>query len=290
MNKMLILTDFSANSESAIRYGIHLSRIWNTHEITLLHTYEPPVLLEPDPANGFIPAGAPNAINYAIFEDQSRALEKSNTEEMLQLKTRIESTFNIPDLKTITTEGFLGDVANDLITREAIDIVIMGISDKSKLEKVFIGSNAIKAIEGIDCPLLIIPGNDLPPVSPDVHIALASDLRPLNQRTIDQLNKIAGSFASIRLSIVTVNTDRERASNSSKVNTLKDQLAAYNPSVHFQKANNIEEGVHDFVNENAVNILLFIHQRRSFIARLFHTSVGKQITWNSTVPVLRLKD
>ncbi|MBZ4187894.1 universal stress protein [Niabella beijingensis] len=286
MKKILALTDFSENAQHAVQYALTLAAAWRAG-LYLLHTYEPPVLFQADASGGVAPEGAPGLLNYTLMMEQSEALAEASTQKINALKEAISASH--PDIAVTAqvTEGFLGDVANDLTEKAAIDLVLMGIKGKSGLEKILIGSNAIKAIEGIQAPLLIVPEN-ADNVLP-VKIALASDLELLSEGTIAALEQFFNGLPVADLLIVNVNMNPSDPVNQEKVSAIKAQLQAFNPVIHFLEAQHVETGLETFVAENGISLLVFIHHERSWVGQLFHKSVSKQIAWNTNIPVLRLK-
>jgi len=288
MKKILALTDFSENAAHAIDYAMGLVPFWQTEELALLHVYEPPVLFQADPAGGISPDGTPGLINYTLMAEQAAALAENATEKLSAFKAQLGVSH--PDLQITTqvTEGFLGDIANEQSENKAYDLVLMGITGKSGLEKILIGSNAVKAIESLHRPLLIVPPKPVTAV-PD-NIALASDLELLTEATIRQLEQFIDGLPVRELQLVTINKNPTDPVNQEKVSALKAQLHRLNPVVHFVEAAHIEAGLETFVTDHQISLLVFIHHERSFLGQLFHKSISKQIAWNTTIPVLRLKD
>lgn len=174
MKKILALTDFSSNADQAARYALTLVQKWQSGELTLLHTFEPPVFIN-DAAGNLTPDGIPNPVNYSLVMEQADLMRQSGEERITVLKEELEATttHNLT-IKTIVEEGFLGDSANEIIQKELTDLVVMGIKGKTGLEKIIMGSNAVKAIGAIDAPLLIVP--DKVSITTPTKIGLASDL------------------------------------------------------------------------------------------------------------------
>ncbi|AHF17490.1 universal stress protein [Niabella soli] len=288
MKKILALTDFSSNADQAARYALTLVQKWQSGELTLLHTFEPPVFIN-DAAGNLTPDGIPNPVNYSLVMEQADLMRQSGEERITVLKEELEATttHNLT-IKTIVEEGFLGDSANEIIQKELTDLVVMGIKGKTGLEKIIMGSNAVKAIGAIDAPLLIVP--DKVSITTPTKIGLASDLSLLSAENLRQLHNFLNAFNGASLSVININMDKTSATNEERISALKAQLSDLDPAFYFIEAPHIETGLETFVRENAISILIFIHHEKGFFASLFHKSISKQIAWHTTVPVLRLKN
>ncbi|MCD2422908.1 universal stress protein [Niabella pedocola] len=287
MKKILALTDFSRNAAHAIEYALSLAPLWQTEALTLLHVYEAPVLFQADPSGGMNPEAAPGLINYALITEQSEAIAESSRQRIHALREELAAIHPSLSITTEVTEGLLGDVVNERLKTAGYDLVVMGIRGKSGLEKILIGSNAIKAIEGIHGPLLIVP--DQPTDRIPKKIALASDLEILSDTTIRQLEQFVMQLPVNELQVINVNMNPADPVNQERISAIKAQLRRLNVVTHFQQASNVEAGLEAFVSQHQISLLTFIHHERSFFGQLFHKSVGKQIAWNTTIPVLRLK-
>lgn len=75
----------------------------------------------------------------------------------------------------------LAKAVNILCEEEQIDLVVMSITGKTNLEKIFIDSNTIRVMETIRYPLLVVPQKTMDMVPEKV--ALATDLNNVRQKT-----------------------------------------------------------------------------------------------------------
>ncbi|MCF3109065.1 universal stress protein [Niabella sp. CC-SYL272] len=287
MKKILALTDFSKNAAHAIEYALSLAPLWQTEVLTLLHVYEAPVIFQPDPSGGMSPDGAPGLVNYALIAEQSEALAANSRQQINAFREQLSTRYSSISITAEVVEGLLGDVVNERLQSTGSDLVVMGIGEKSGLEKVLIGSNAIKAIEGIDGPLLIVPEQATDNVPK--KIALASDLEILSDTNIRQLEQFVMRLPANELQVINVNMNPADPVNQERVSAIKAQLHRLNVVTHLQQASNVEAGLEEFVIQHQISLLVFLHHERSFLGQLFHKSIGKQIAWHTRIPILRLK-
>ncbi len=144
INSILIPTDFSDNSESALKVGIAIAKRQNA-EITLLHVLDTYSYLRPSEV--FLPGAE-------IIQDLKQTME-------VQLN---KIALNIQYKSGIATKALImsGSPA-DCICRSAfnnkISLIVMGTHGDSGLREFFIGSDTYKVVKNAACPVLTIPGN-----------------------------------------------------------------------------------------------------------------------------------
>ena len=127
MMTILVPTDFSNVATNAARYAAQMITGHYDAHLILYHVYEKP----------------------AEAEEAQAILDK--------LKEELQSS-SIARIEIRMDEG--GDII-DCLERQArhldVQLIVMGITGKSRLEKVFLGSNTLKMVERNICPVLIIP-------------------------------------------------------------------------------------------------------------------------------------
>ena len=129
MNTVIVPVDFSGTSMNAAKYAANL----------LVGHYGVEMIL------------------YHAYEKESEA-DKCNA-DLLQLKDELFA--NNPVKITVYCEiasDFVEELEKFARHRKA-DLVIMGITGKSALAQVFMGSNTLKMAETKACPVLIVPEN-----------------------------------------------------------------------------------------------------------------------------------
>ena len=94
-------------------------------------------------------------ILYHVYENED---DKDSAEVLVtKLKEELQSRHMIK-VETRMEEG--GDFI-DCLEKQArhsnANLIVMGITGKSKLEQVFMGSNTLKMIEKNVCPVLVVP-------------------------------------------------------------------------------------------------------------------------------------
>src|SRR6188472_1336325 len=141
MKKFLVPTDFSETSKNAARYAVELAQDDPETTIILYNTY---YKLSP---------GSDGSLLTESYEDRKKILNQALRN--LEIELHEISTVRI---EYVAEEGSsLVDSIERYVRYNGINFVIMGITGATKLEQVFIGSNALNmARQGI-CPVIIVP-------------------------------------------------------------------------------------------------------------------------------------
>src|ERR1043165_7396597 len=129
MKTVIVPVDFSETSFNAARYAAQLLTGHYGVEMILYHMYE----------------------KSSHADEANQNLEKLK-KDLLQK--------SIVKISTYAEKGddLIGELEKLARHREA-DLIIMGITGRSALSQLFIGSNTLKMVEKKVCPVLIIPPN-----------------------------------------------------------------------------------------------------------------------------------
>src|SRR5690606_6695486 len=133
MKKIIVPTDYSSSAHNALHYAIEIARVINA-EIHIFHALEVPEL---SPLPGFMIWSA---------EDFEELIEESDKD----LQNYIEKIKNDPELNNSTLPiitysseiGTVKEVLKKLIKKQKTDLVVMGLSGSSTLDKFILGSNS----------------------------------------------------------------------------------------------------------------------------------------------------
>ena len=141
INSILIPTDFSELSESAIKVGIAIAKRQNA-KVTLLHIVDVlPVLLP----------------TQVLLSDPQEVLSRME-EKLEEISERIRKESGVKAVVK-ALEGTPADRICKFAYEENISLIVMGTHGVSGLREFFIGSEAFKVVKNATCPVLTIPGN-----------------------------------------------------------------------------------------------------------------------------------
>ena len=157
LRNILLATDFSPCSETALAYGAGFSRRYDA----TLYT----VSVVPEEITDYVQPPDP-------FYFRHSAEKKMANLTGLELFQGIKH-------RELIKEGFVSEVLSDLIDRLEIDLVVLGTHGRGGIKKLVLGSVAEEIVDSVPCPVLTV-GPHVPPKSlPELklgRILYATDL------------------------------------------------------------------------------------------------------------------
>jgi nucleotide-binding universal stress UspA family protein len=144
IDSVLIPTDFSELSESALKVGIAIAKRQNA-EVTLLHIIDRFSLYPP--AEVF-------SSDTKVPQDIIQTMEK----KLIELTKEVQKESGIR-VKGKILEGNPSDIICRLAYEENISLIVTGTHGTSGSREFYIGSEAIRVVKKANCPVLTIPGN-----------------------------------------------------------------------------------------------------------------------------------
>ncbi|MDC6405214.1 MULTISPECIES: universal stress protein [Maribacter] len=273
MTRILLPTDFSDNSYKAISYGVSLFKD-TPCTFYLLNTYMPPVY-----HTEYI-LGSPGQIGLG---DMIREESKNNLKE---LKEKLETEFKNPLHSFITHSAFnmLTEEVSRMTDAEKIDLVVMGTKGATGAEEILFGTNTVHTIRKSKCPVLAIPKeyNFKPPKS----ILFPTDYEvSYSEKKISSLLRIANK-QDAKIHVMHVFTQLELDSDQNEnQNTLKGILGK-NGVFHEVQNDEIITAINKFQEHTAVDMLVMIQNKHTFLERLFIEPTIKKIGFHVKVPFM----
>jgi nucleotide-binding universal stress UspA family protein len=140
LTNVLFATDFSSVAESALAYALAICR----HYGSMLHvTHAIPEV------NILVKA---EAVAPDILDSGYETIRRNAIERMTHLSPALE---NIPH-HIYVRRGNVWDVLSEIITKERVDLVVLGTHGRTGLGKLLMGSVAEKILRQAPCPVLTI--------------------------------------------------------------------------------------------------------------------------------------
>ena len=267
---ILIPTDFSDNAWSAAVYGLKLLAKTECN-FYFLHSSK----MKTSSMSSF----SNKLLKVMLTEAQSELLELKEMAEKCNINARHE--FNI-----ILSQDTLTSAIKRAIKKYKIDLVLMGTKGVTGAKEIFLGSNSVKIIKQVkSCPVMLIP--DEYDFEEPKQIAFPTDFNRFYGNELTFLIWIASLFNS---KIRVVHIDKEEALSDIQdynLSMLKSYLENYAHSFHWMpdytdKTNTII----DFIDELAINILVMINYKHSFIENILNEPVIEKIGSHTTIPFL----
>lgn len=224
-------------------------------------------------------------ILYHSYSNDAEGKEAENTLNLLKEQIRSKH-FILIEVLVHKEDNFIDGLEKAVRHRKA-DMVIMGITGRSALAQVFIGSNTLKFAETRSCPVLIIPQQaqyrDIK------NVMLASDFKDTFHTTPSaQIKDVLKNFRP-KLHIVNVDPehyialseeyDKEKAQ-------LQQMFEAYHPDFYFMRLFDLEDALNMFAEQKNIDLIISIQRDYSFREKLFKRSRTKALSYQSNVPIL----
>jgi len=169
--------------------------------------------------------------------------------------------------------------------------VVMGPNGTGEIERLFFGSNTLKAISGVKWPVLVIPEGAV--FTSVRKIGIACDLRAVAESVpVSEIKDLIQHF-NAELHVLHVSNDMPgplSAGSQPAFSRLKEMLASLNPSYHFMCRDDIDKGICEFAEKIKLDILIVIPHRHSLFGGIFHKSHTKALVLSSHMPILSIHE
>jgi nucleotide-binding universal stress UspA family protein len=280
IENILVPIDFSPASAIALEYALAIASQMRA-AITVYHGYELIAGLSMEEYDN----------NYRKNIDQAqKALEE-------QIKTFVEPYHNTPyhlghgcvEIKTMVKLGSISKEIAKMTQEQTYDLVAMGTKGASGVEEVMFGSIASSVVDVVQCPILVVPAqahlNEI-----DL-IAFGTNFEASDEAVIDELLEWAGYFNNARIDCLHINTNTYQTALKQK--KLSELAAKYDEvaNLHFLllEDNSVNKGLDSYIESKMPDMMAVVKREKTFLEKLFRTSVSKKLTFHSKVPVLILK-
>ena len=224
-------------------------------------------------------------ILYHVYEKDTQL---DNAEKTLNDLKDLLSQQSIVKIQTKTekSDDFI-DSVDRLARHHSAQLIVMGISSKSKLGQVFFGSNTLKIVQKNACPVLIVP--------PDAqftgkkNVALISDFKDVRRTT--PIVPIKNILSLFNPSLHIVNVDSEHYVSLTEEfleerGYLLESFKEFQPEFYFIRTFDLHDTIHTFVQDKKIDLLVTIPRHHSLFSNLFKISNTKKLVYESAIPIL----
>ena len=278
MKKIIIPTDFSETATNAIFYALELLK-YDKSEITIVHAYTDEVYENT------------KAMSRDYFEEYKDIVEVNVNRrlqeviaEMLKQSPNPRHTYN-----RISSFGSLVDVIDDFVDKENADLVIMGTKGNTDNTDVMFGSNAIKVIKYVKCPVLAIPVNyhDMHPK----NILFPTDyMVPFKRRALKLVSSLAKSYVS-KVSFLYVSNQKDLSHRQEDNRTFIEDCFKDNKVDYMQLSEtDVTKTINKTIETNSIDLLVMVNHRHSYFEDVLFNSTIEKIGLNIKIPFLVLQN
>jgi nucleotide-binding universal stress UspA family protein len=257
MTTVIVPTDFSATANNAALYAVKMLTGNYDINLVLYHAYEK--------------ENEADFVNGTLSELKDFLSQKGIT----KIDTRSEHS-----------DDFIESL--DRLARHLdAQLIVMGISSKSKIEQMVFGSNTLKMVEKNACPVLIIPPDA--EYSEKKNVALTSDFKDVQKTTPIAPIKNVLKLLNPSLHIVNVDNNHYVALTEDILEQrayLMENFKEFRPEFYFIRTFDLHDTIHQFVQDKKIDMLITIPRHHSMFSNIFKTSNTKKLVYESSVPIL----
>ncbi|MEO1052221.1 MAG: universal stress protein [Bacteroidota bacterium] len=264
LKHILVPTDFSLNSNNAVRYAIKMAEKCKA-KITLLHTYR---LIsgkhEKDKDNGVTLKKELEHVAISKFH---------HIEELMLKNTSVQYEF-------LLEVGFLSDRLGAYTEAEEVNMVIAA-HDRSNGSIGTFKSDFDFIIDSLKCPVLLIPeGLNFGNIEKIVFVCDCSDIS--NLEVMDTLLAITRMYEA-EIDILLINKNDPLTNKN--MSSLSGYLGEVPHSFHVREDDNIEDGVANYLSSEHPDLMALLNRGLN----LDELYAGKKAS-ASEIPLLAFKD
>ncbi len=286
VRKILVLTDFSADSENACQYAIGMAKKLKA-EIMLFHVYY-------DPAVATEPFGT--TFTYQVKMDKyTREIEYKAKAKMEKFSKKLkqqlykENVYNIRIVQEVMG-GIVDEKIIEFNKTYKPGVVILGTKGKDAKADDIMGSVTSKILLKLKAPVLAIPSDSVyHDVGDNNSILYATDFDESDFQAIRKLMSLIRPFNLI-IHCVHIASGPKNVWDKVKMNKLKkhfqQEYSEYNIFCDVIQSENILEGLQKYIEEYKIGIIALTTIKRSLFQKLFKPSITKQMLFHTNIPLL----
>lgn len=273
--KILLPTDFSDNSWSAIVYAL---KLYSDEVCTFYFLHSIGIKISTIPS-----------ITKQVLE----SIQENARQELVELKnlSEISNANANHDFQIILSSENLNSAIKKVVKQQSIDLIVMGTKGTTGAAEFLFGSNTISVIKNLsDCAVLIIPEEyDFEVPS---QIAFPTDFnRFYDDKELNPLKELADLYNSKIRIVHIIKEEQLKVIQKYNMNTLKEFLRNYEYTFHWMPDySNKTIAINDFVNELKINVLAMVKYKHSFIENILKEPVIKKIGFKPNIPFLVIPD
>lgn len=273
MRTIIAPTDFSTLSLNAVNYAADLAVAIHA-DLLLLNVVQIPATVSEIPLTEF------------EYDEMTDEAERELYVLKSQLSLRTRNKINV-ELRMMV--GSVNHELEEICEHKRPFAIVMATKGAGTVERFFIGSNTVFAVNNLKYPVLVVPQNIS--FSGIKKIALASDLEDLAEYTpIETVKEWVNVFRS-SLDIINVSAEgRQKVETVPASISLLNQLRELHPQFYFLEKDNVEEGVYQFVEEQKPDLLIVIPKKHELVEGMFHRSRTKPFILHPHIPVLAISE
>lgn len=285
VRRILVPVDFSEHSRNACRYALGIAHVLKA-EVRLIHAYFSPALETVHYSEAYSMQINTEKFIRDIYKNASYDMKKL-VEDLMAIKKERQ-------YKNVTIDSrLISGAPEDVILDESEEydpaLVIMGHKGKGESDEVVLGSVSGYVINKLKRPVLAVPEKAKYTSIKEINnIAYATNFDDSDFDAISSLINLIKPFR-MKIHCVHVEAEKEEYWDKVKIKGLSDYFAELDiPNVECKiiEADNLIDGLAEFINENDIHILSTTTRKRNFFTNLLNPSMTREILRQIEVPLL----
>ncbi|MFL1896203.1 universal stress protein [Aquimarina sp. 2-A2] len=277
MKNILLLTDFSENSETAIQYALQFFKGEPCH-FSLLHVHKSSGYTTDD----LMVTSATESVHTSMI---SEIKQKLNTYKLTLKKQYATETYSFEVL--VDYDSFTAAVRQAVNSKD-ISLIVMGTNGATNAREVLFGSNTVKVIRSVSCSVLAIPQQTAFKKPANVLYAL-DYFEHFDQLSITPLLDLLEKFKSF-LKILKIKEDETVTEAEKKdILTMKEKFSNIRHTFHTMVNIPTALAIASFVQIMNIDLTAVVLHEESLLDRFFKGSETSKISYGSKIPLLVLK-
>ncbi len=275
MKKILVPTDFSDAAKNAARYAVELAANNPGTSIILLNVYDK------------LAPGADGSLLTETEEDRKRVLKQA----LANMEIELQEISDV-QIEHVAVEGHsLVEAVEKYVRDNGVDVVVMGITGATRLEQIFMGSNALNMARQGVCPVIIVPpGAKFKKIE---NVLFASDFKNVKGTTPTAPIKSLLSIFKPKLHIVNVDSEHYvelTQEFKAEREALEKMFSEFSPEFYFIRMYDFLDAISSFTADHQIDLIVTVPRRHSFLKGLYKTSHTKKLAYHSHVPVVAIHE
>lgn len=266
--KLLVPTDFSKPSKTALLYALHMAQTLRG-TVTVLWFNS-------------IQSSKQTLSKWKKLEAEMIAIAEEDAKHLVD-EVKAEMGSNISVQYHFTSGPSFAEGVDEYAVQHEFDMIVMGTRGASGLKKVLIGSHATSMIDHSRVPVLVVPEKAV--FNGLKKIVYASSLYELDLE-IKTIAMLASIFKAT-LHVLHVSPEASKAKIDKNFLPELINTAGYSKIVYQDiKDDNISKAIDTYIIENKVDMLAMFTHKLDTYEKLFGKSITRELAFHAHVPLL----
>ncbi|MEA5459018.1 universal stress protein [Arcicella sp. LKC2W] len=276
MKTILFPTDFSTNATHASQYAGMLARRLNA-KVVLLNVYSVPTVSEYQ---------LPYEIENFIMQNRKDA-EKNLQDFTAQFIE--ENSLASDRISQMVEYGFVGDKITEIAKQISANLIVMGTKGANNAIDKWLGTHSQKVMKNAPCPVWIVPENTA--INYPQNILYAADFKEdevLATQKVLEFSKPLGAVCNV-VHIHDYFELNVGHAVQEMVHYLEDEFEKDEVNVHNVNRADIIGGLETYIRTHKPDVLALAIHEKSFLEKIFDTSVTNHFVQEAKLPILTFK-